>query len=419
MLYTAERYRVDFWIKFWIRFTLANLVIVAVLGAVMRYKIGFEFPFFNQKFIQHAHSHFAFAGWVTHAVFVYLLWFMNKYAQQYSFKRYNFILSLNMLAAYGMLFSFIIQGYGLASIFFSTVSTFTGWYFAFVFIKDLNRNNIQHPSAPWFRYALFYNIISAAGTFYLAYMMSAHDYDSNKYLMSVYYYLHFQYNGWFFLSCAGLFIAGIITVDPLFNPGKGTLKMTAWAVIPTYGLSVLWLKLPVFIYILVVVATLAQLYGWMWLFAKVKESGFFKKFSISVVARWLFLYIAAAVTIKLLLQLGSTIPAVSKLAFGFRPVVIAYLHLVLLAIISVSILVYGFTFGFFYKNRMTSIALILFVIAVLANELFLGLQGIAAFTYTLIVGIEGTLFIASIIIVAAAVLLFLSQYRPSKIKERG
>ena len=49
----------------WIRISLFNLLVVALLGVLMRYKIGFSFPFFDQKYLQHAHSHFAFAGWVS------------------------------------------------------------------------------------------------------------------------------------------------------------------------------------------------------------------------------------------------------------------------------------------------------------------------------------------------------------------
>lgn len=32
-------------LKFWLQLSLINLLIVALLGLVMRYKIGFEFPF--------------------------------------------------------------------------------------------------------------------------------------------------------------------------------------------------------------------------------------------------------------------------------------------------------------------------------------------------------------------------------------
>jgi hypothetical protein len=39
--------------SFWLKIALFNLFFVAVLGLLMRYKIGFEFPFLNQKNLQH------------------------------------------------------------------------------------------------------------------------------------------------------------------------------------------------------------------------------------------------------------------------------------------------------------------------------------------------------------------------------
>ena len=44
----------------WLHISILNLSIVALLGVIMRYKIGFEFPYFDQKHIHHSHSHFAF-----------------------------------------------------------------------------------------------------------------------------------------------------------------------------------------------------------------------------------------------------------------------------------------------------------------------------------------------------------------------
>lgn len=55
----------EFKTAFWVRLSLINLLLVALMGILMRYKIGFEFPLFNQKNIQHAHSHFAFTGWIS------------------------------------------------------------------------------------------------------------------------------------------------------------------------------------------------------------------------------------------------------------------------------------------------------------------------------------------------------------------
>ena len=117
--------------KFWLQFSLLNLLIVASLGLLMRYKIGFEFPFLNQKNLQHSHSHFAFAGWISHTLMVLMVGFLEKKgpstALRVTKKRtfsYNTLLTANLICAYGMLVFFIIQGYAALSIVFSTASIF-------------------------------------------------------------------------------------------------------------------------------------------------------------------------------------------------------------------------------------------------------------------------------------------------------
>jgi hypothetical protein len=79
--------------------------------------------------------------------------------------------------------------------------------------------------------------------------------------------------------------------------------------------------------------------------------------------------------------LGSTIPALSQLAFGFRPIVIAYLHLVLLAIISL-FLFFIYANHLIHFNKQIKIGIIIFSIGVLLNEIILAIQGIASFSYT-------------------------------------
>ena len=64
---------------FWIRFSIFNLMLVALLGLLMRYKILFEFPLLDQKSLQHSHSHFAFAGWVSHTLITLLIGFLQKH----------------------------------------------------------------------------------------------------------------------------------------------------------------------------------------------------------------------------------------------------------------------------------------------------------------------------------------------------
>ncbi len=394
--------------KFWLKLSLINLLIVAGLGVLMRYKIGFDFPYFSQKNIQHAHSHFAFAGWITHALYVLMIHFISKKVPLLNTKNYSRIIIANLICSYGMLFSFFYNGYSALSITLSTFTIIIACFFAFFYFKDLKKVDDSDPSKSWFKAALWFNIISCVGTFYLAYMMASRNFNEHWYLASVYFYLHFQYNGFFIFSCFGLFFSQSTALFPQFKYDKLFFRLFFMSFIPAYFLSVLWAKLPVWLYVVVVIAAFIQVFVWIKIVIAIKtaiKSGT----TLSKFQTYLLLFVAIAFTIKLVLQLGSTIPAVSDLAFGFRPIVIAYLHLVLLAVISVFILAYLYTFKLISVNRLTPIAFSVFVIGVFLNELVLAVQGIAAFGYIAVKYVNETLFGVSLFLLLGAILMALSQ----------
>lgn len=395
-------------IRFWLKFSIINLLIVGALGVLMRYKIGFEFPYFSQKNIQHAHSHFAFAGWITHTLYVLLINFLQSKIILKHEKHYRLALIFNLICAYGMLLSFSIQGYGFISIALSMGTILVACSFAYYFIQDLKSIDNHHPSILWFKSALWFNILSSLGTFYLAYMMSTRHFNENMYLASVYFYLHFQYNGFFIFTCMGLIFSKINKVLPSYEYDKRIFILFFTSFFPAYFLSVLWAKIPVWLYIIVVVAAIVQIIAWIMFISKVRKC-ITSKIYLSKLLRYLFLSVAIAFSIKLLLQLGSTIPIVSKLAFGFRPIVIAYLHLVLLAVISVFILAFAYSSKLMRENKWSVYGLILFVIGVLLNELALAVQGIASFSYLPIPKINETLFIVSLVLLGSLITLVISQ----------
>lgn len=123
--------------------------------------------------------------------------------------------------------------------------------------------------------------------------------------------------------------------------------------------------------------------------------------------------IGSALTIKLLLQLGSTIPSISKLAFGFRPIVIAYLHLVLLVIVSLFLLTFMYANKLLQHNKRTTLALVGFTSGIILNETVLSIQGIAAFSYTVIPYADQILFAVAILITGSLLLLLNGQFKPS------
>jgi hypothetical protein len=191
-------------IQKWIHIAFINLLIVASLGVIMRYKIAYYLPIIEQANFLHAHSHFAFSGWVTQILMVLMWAFLHNYLPADSLRKYKWLLIPNLLSAYGMLASFIWEGYGIISILFSTLSILVSYLFAVIFWLDLNKIKIKIISANWFKAALLFSIFSSFGAFFLSYMIETNLQHPTWFLASTYYFLHFQYNGWFFFACMGL-----------------------------------------------------------------------------------------------------------------------------------------------------------------------------------------------------------------------
>lgn len=398
----------------WLAVSLFNLLVVAALGTMMRYKIGFDFPYLTQKHLQHAHSHFAFAGWITQTLMVLMVQFLKPSLGSLQIRNYNIILSTNLFLAVGMLVSFLMQGYDVASIFFSTSSIFISYAFAFVYWRDLNRSHFQHPSIPWFKASLVFLVFSSAGTFYLAYMMATSHLPMNQYLSSVYFYLHFQYNGWFFFAIVGLFIAYVLKIDASFQSSNRAFWLFFISCFPAFLLSVLWLKMPSLLYLIVIISALAQVLAWIWFGQSIWKVRVRLREMTDKISIFLLLLIGLSVTAKFALQVGSLIPSVGKLAFGFRGIIIAYLHLVLLGIVSMYLLTHLRMDTTLRTNRLFASSLLFFGAGVYVQEIMLGIQGVASFSYTLIPHAHAILFLIAVWLFIGAGMLFLSAFRMDK-----
>lgn len=402
--------------KFWLKISLLNLCIVAALGVLMRYKIGFEFPYLDQKNLQHSHSHFAFAGWLGHTLMVLMVYFLQTKIANFEGNKYKNIIILNLICSYGMLVSFIIEGYGLFSIILSTTTILVSYVFGYRFIKDLKLLDDDLLAKSWFKAAIFFNIISSFGTFYLGYMMASKNVVQDWYLSSIYYYLHFQYNGWFFFACMGLAFGFLNLLKSENSFYETSFKLFAIACVPAYFLSTLWLDLPLWVYVMTVIAAIMQVLAWfrfLMILLKTRKNALE---NYSPLLRYILLFVTFALSIKIILQLGSTIPYVSNLAFGFRPIVIAYLHLVLLAIITLFILFYIYANHLILISKKIKYGILLFSIGVFLNEIILAVQGLASFSYTIIPYVNEMLFGAAIILLIG--IGFTAYFSIKKVKNK-
>lgn len=389
----------------WLQISFLNLLIVSLLGVTLRYKIAFSFPYLDQKYLLHGHSHFAFAGWITQVLMVLLVQYLSQYKAGNVYKDYHWFLTANCITAYGMLIFFPLQGYGLGSIIFSTLSIFVSYFFAIRYWKDLDNLPNKNTSHYWFKAALLFSVLSSIGAFSLAFMMATKTMHQTWYLAAVYFFLHFQYNGWFFFAGMGLFVSKI---EKIFSAGK-QLKIIFWlfclACIPAYFLSALWMPIPVVIYLLVIAAAVAQVIAWFFLVKLMFKNKTTIKLVFNDKGRWLLLLAGLALTVKLLLQLGSTHPALSQLAFGFRPIVIGYLHLVLLGVITIFILGYIISMDFIGRGKYFMPGIRIFIAGIIINEILLMLQGTLGLSYSIVPFINELLLIAALIMFSG-ILLF-------------
>lgn len=403
----------------WLTISFLNLLLVASLGVILRYKIAFYLPFIQQKNVLHSHSHFAFAGWITQTLMVLLVHHLSLKNNSPSLKKYNWLLYANCVTAYGMLVSFIFQGYGLFSISFSTLSIFVSYFFAVNYWKDLSAGKKMKVSDWWIKAALLFSVISSIGAFGLAFMMANKIVYQNWYLAAIYFYLHFQYNGWFLFAGMGLFVARLEKSNAEVKKLKMAFLLFCSACIPAYFLSALWLPIPLIVYVIVVAAVIAQLTGWWLMVKEFVKCRMFISYHFSKQGKVLLLLAAIAFTIKLLLQTGSVHPALSQISYGFRPIIIGYLHLVLLAVTSLFIIGYIVSLQLMPVNRIMIAGMVIFVCGIIINELLLLVQGVAAFTYTGIPYIDIYLFMAAIGLFSGAGVMFFNAIKNTPVKLNG
>jgi hypothetical protein len=191
----------------------------------------------------------------------------------------------------------------------------------------------------------------------------------------------------------------------------------ALSCIPAYGLSVLWMNLPLWIYIFVVIAALGQLFGLFIFFKSIAASRCWEKFNLHLISKILLIFVGTALACKVSLQAGSTIPAISKFAFGFRPIVIAYLHLVLLAFTTVFLIVYAYMNKLIVETKMAQLGLIIFVMGIFLNEIILGVQGIFSISYTMVPFANEILFLLALIMLSGLILLNISMIKQRKVNQ--
>ena len=342
-----------------LRFSFINLLLVSFVGVFLR-----VYPFFDSfplvyKNILHGHSHFAFGGWAMPVLFALVMKVFPDLTNKVAYHHWRNIAVLMFISAIGMLLSFPVQGYKAVSITFSTLSLISGFYWMVVTLKALKQQE-SSTSHKFIKWGFYYFALSSIGPFATGPLIAMGYQGSNLYYDAIYFYLHFQYNGFFtFLVMALLYKA--LEKHTKLPKGKKAFTLLNIAVIPTFALSVLWHPHSFIFNIIGGAAAAVQVVA-LFYFLKDIHKGREKGGSI------LFDFAIIAFALKIFIQLASAFPFVAALGYEHRNFVIAYLHLVLLGFISF----YAFSVVFEnIKGRDYKIGMTLFIISFLLTEIFL------------------------------------------------
>ena len=312
-----------------------------------------------------------------------------------------------------MLFSFPISGYKVFSIVLLAVFGITSYVLSFKLLKDLNGNGID---VKLIKYGIYYYLLSSLATWFLAGVLITQG-KTNLYYNTVYFYLHFLYNGFFVFTLFGLLFKVFKKYDLAINTSyqyQFFIYLNV-ACIPAYSLSVLWSKVTSMFYVVGFAASILQLISLMFLFKIIKSM--YVQIKWNFVSKILLNFGFIAYSLKIVMQIFSSFPYFVEKSLALKPfLIIGYLHLFTLGFMSIMLFFILVEFGKLnLKASFSKIGIVTFLGGVFLTELLLFSQGfLILLRFSIIQHYNLFILIASIFMLVGLVLIYFTQLKTSK-----
>ena len=399
-----------------ILYSLLLFIFSAFYGLVLRWNFAFPSALISYKNLLQGHSHVAFLGWgYLAAIFGIFKLFIPEGKRNSPV--YKVTLTIIVTTITLMLFSFISSGYKVFSIVLLSVFGVATYVLSFRMLKDLKGSDT---STNLVKYGIYYYLISSLATWFLAFVIVTQG-KTDLYYNSVYFYLHFLYNGFFVFTLFGLLFKILkkqkITISTSLK--KYFFIFLNIACIPAYILSILWSTKSITYNIIGFLASVLQLISLLFLFKILKQ--------ILVQLKWdntskiLLNFAMVAYLLKILAQLASSLPYFVEKSLALKPFfIIGYLHLFTLAFMSVLLILLLKQLKAIYINSIISkVGIGFFLTGIFFTEILLFLQGFLLLmkqkpiiNYTII------LLIFSSFIVIGIIQIFIGQFVKSLVTNK-
>ncbi|WP_347175012.1 hypothetical protein [Polaribacter uvawellassae] len=348
------------------------LFIAAFLGIVLRlfYVTNINATY---KYIIHTHSHIALLGWVYIALTTLIYHFGIDKEKA---KKYNLIFWSTQITIIGMLVTFPFIGYALYSIIFSTLFLICSYWFYFFFKKN-HTFDVKSVSYKFISTSLLLMVISTIGPWALGAIMNTLGPTSSWYKNAIYFYLHFQYNGWFIFSLIGVFYFLLEKSKIQFSIkiANQFYRLMLISCVLTLCLSFLWMKPSSIIYIIAALGAILQLIAFGVYYKQLKEIKVQLKKLLKPQLYALLKIAFVLIFIKIILQTCTAIPYFSELATIILDFVIGYLHLTFLGVVTLSTLVF---LRFYKLIALPKIWINIYILGFVLSELLIFYKGFSA-----------------------------------------
>jgi len=356
-------------VRRWLWISVLHLLFAALMGVLLRlYNVGTDSGLVYGHLL-HAHSHTAMMGWVYLALTAL---FYDRFIKKPGYKK---LFGVTILSVWGLMISFALQGYGAFSILFCCVHLLCSYWFVIKALKETRRESSQ--SLSLLRISLYLLVFSTLGIWAIGPSIALKGKGSDLFSAAIQFYLHFQFNGFFYFGVLALFFKMLgLQVAP--GEFRSFMIFSLLSVVLTFALPLSWYYPAGHWHFLQVAGGILQAYAALRLLWSVRSQ--LKLKTLSGPERVLLVFSVFSLFLKTVFPLLLIYPALMDLSHEIRNIAIAYIHLLMLGMISGFLVFFLINGGMLdARSKVLKWGIALFVTGFLCTEailFFLGAQAV-------------------------------------------
>jgi len=353
------------------KIALYFFILISLFGLILRIMPLYSLPF-NYSFLLHAHSHVAFLGWLHGGFISFISYiFLNHKLNTTTFKWIYWFTILNVV---GMTISFPLQGYKFFSILFLSLFLIGTYLYTWYFFKHRQIGSFKSTYL-FVKTGLLLQILSSLSPWSLGLIIKFFGKNSPYYKYDIFYYLHFQYNGWFLFSTIAIafFMLEKRHITIPVQQVKNTHRLMLIAVFLGFFSNILWNNPGIIYNFLAIVGATAEIIAFFVLLLIFNRYYRYLQNQLGNFNYLILKLVFFTFMIKITLQFIGSFQYYADLSYQIRDFIIGYLHLIMLGIFTPFLIIVASELKFIFLSKK---AFYTFYTGFLITEILIFTKGI-------------------------------------------